>query len=168
MPAIQQDKPCGSRALRSRRGAANSRATMILRLVLILLAIGATLAACRTTTSTSPSSAPNAVITRTAAVRAWEVWSANQCVGSVVRYEDPTDATRAFYAVRNTSQQDLGVVDLEGRAWRYQPHARDAEWLGTGTVAQGVARILHVDGACTLKEVAVESLSRLDAPATPR
>jgi hypothetical protein len=140
---------------------------MIPRLVLTLLVSGATFLACRTTTSTSPSSTPNAVVTRTTAVRAWEVWSANQCIGSVVRYEDPSDATRAFYSVRNTSQQDLGVVDLEGRAWRYQPHARDAQWLGTGTVVQGVARILDGGETCTLKEVAVESLSRRDAPAPP-
>jgi len=104
------------------------------------------------------------VVTRTEAVRAWEVWSESRCLGSVVRYEDPTDRARAFYAVRNTAQQDLGVVDLEGRAWRYQPHEHDPAWLGTGTVQQGVARILGIEGTCTLTEVPVERLSRESTP----
>jgi hypothetical protein len=117
-------------------------------------------AACRTTVSTSPPSTPNAVVTRTVAIRAWQVWNASACLGSVVRYEDPADAARAFYAVRNTEQQDLGVVDLEGRAWRYMAHEHDPAWLGTGTVVQGAARILGGDETCTLREVAVESLSR--------
>ncbi len=141
---------------------------MKLRILLVPLALGAFVVACRTTVSTSPPSTPNAVVTRTVANRAWEVWSASECLGSVVRYEDPADPTRAFYAVRNTEQQDLGVVDLEGRAWRYMAHEHDPAWLGTGTVVQGAARILGGDETCTLREVAVESLSRPAAPAPPR
>lgn len=131
----------------------------------VLLAIAGCVAACRTTTSTSPASTPSAIVTRTVAVRAWEVWSENRCLGSVVRYEDPADSSRAIYTVRNTAQQDLGIVDLEGRAWRYQAHEHDPTWLGTGTVQQGTARILGIEGSCTLTEVPVESLSRGLAPA---
>ena len=35
------------------------------------------------------------------------------------------------------ARQDLGMIDTLGRAWRYRPHTREAEWLTTGTVVQG-------------------------------
>lgn len=88
-------------------------------------------------------------------------------MGSLLRYEDPADPAQAFYAVRNPDQQDLGVVDLEGRAWRYLAQQREPDWLGTGTVLQGVTRILGGDSSCELREVPLASLSQRPAPFLP-
>lgn len=122
---------------------------------LLAFAIGA----CRTTTTSRTTSSPGVVVTRTAAVRAWEVWDGDHRLGTIVRYEDPTDLARAFYSVRNLDQQDLGLVDLQGRAWRYLPHQREPAWLGTGTVTQGAARILDGDASVELREISIESLA---------
>lgn len=136
--------------------------------VMCLLLLGLAPGACRTATTESSTNTQDAIVTRTLAVRAWEVWDRSGCLGSVVRYEDLADPARAFYAVRNPDQQDLGIVDLEGRAWRYLPHQRDPDWLGTGTVLQGTTRILGGDASCKLREVPVESLSRRSAAAPVR
>ena len=63
-------------------------------------------------------------------------------VGFVVQFEHPARAGEALFVVRNTWEQDLGLVDHLGRAYRFRPHAEEPECLGTGTVAAGVARIL--------------------------
>lgn len=63
-------------------------------------------------------------------------------VGFVVQFEHSARAGEALFVVRNAWEQDLGLVDHLGRAYRFRPHADEPECLGTGTVAAGVARIL--------------------------
>ena len=117
----------------------------------------ATAGACRTTTSESPVAPAVLVITRTLPVRAWEVWADERLQGSVVRYEDPADSTKAYFSVRNREQQELGMIDVQGRTWRYRPHALEPEWLGTSTVLEGTRRILG-GGAPRLIEVGLDRL----------
>ena len=129
-----------------------------MRLPLLLLIAAA---ACRTT-STSRAPRPDSVpITRTAPTKAWELWDAGRCLGSLVRFEEPSNPRRAFYSVRNREGQELGLVDLDGRAWRYRPHESVPQWVGTGTVLEGARRILDGTAAAELVEVGVGTLKDL-------
>jgi len=123
-------------------------------LLLLLLA----LAACRTT-KTSPVSGPaNLEVTRAVPVRAWELWQDGLLLGSLVRFEETGDAGRAFYSVRNREGQEIGLVDLDGRAWRHRPLQSRPEWLGTGTVTEGAQRILGGTDKAELIEVDLDRL----------
>lgn len=92
-------------------------------------------------------------------VRAWEVQDNGHPAGTLVRYADADHPERGFFSVRNLEQQVLGIVDLQGRAWRYRPHEHDPEWLGTGTVAQATSWILGCSEGCVLVEVPLDSLA---------
>lgn len=89
-------------------------------------------------------------------VRAWELVQADRVVGVVVEFAE--EEGRRFYSVRNAWHQELGLVDENGRAWRYRPHERDADWLGSGTVAEGAARVLGLEGDAAVFEVELASL----------
>jgi hypothetical protein len=124
-------------------------------------ALFATLAlgACRTTT-TSRSPAPDQpFIAHGTAAKAWDVRDDGRLLGSLVRYDMQSDVRQGYYSVRNRDGQELGLVDLEGRAWRYRPHEREAEWLGTGTVLEGARRILSGSWATALEETDLATLS---------
>jgi hypothetical protein len=126
-----------------------------MRAVLFLLV---PIAACRTT-STSHAPGPDSVaITRAAPVRAWELWESGRCLGSMVRFEETGNAARAFYSVRNREGQEIGMVDLQGRAWRYRARESEPEWLGTGTVIEGARRILDGTPSADLVEVDLRRL----------
>ena len=115
-------------------------------------------AGCRVTT-TERIAAPEAVhVERGPAARSWNVLADELVVGRVVLFEAPDRPEAPVFMVQNEVGQDLGLVDGLGRAWRYHPHQRDAEWLGTGTVAEGAARILGA-AECQLAEVEL-SLAR--------
>lgn len=125
-------------------------------------------AACRTTTTSSPPGADNVFVTRTNAVRAWELWEGGKCLGSTVRYADPHHLGQGFFSVRNRDQQDLGMIDIEGRAWRYRPHQREPEWIGTGTVLEGARRILDAGERAELIEIGLEMLADKTRVAEPK
>ena len=85
---------------------------------------------------------------------AWEVLDASGSnVGLVVLFEAGGDL-EPTYMVRNEWHQDLGRVDQLGRAFRYVPHAEEAAWVGSGTLLQGVERILG-HGSCLLIETPI-------------
>lgn len=115
------------------------------------------LAACMTTTTTQPTGLDRAVLTPVPAVRAWVVVESGAVAGSVVRYAERGQDGRFLYMVRNIWDQDLGLVDELGRAWRRVPHEED-RWIGTGTVAQGVRSILEVGDAASLSERPLEDV----------
>lgn len=122
---------------------------------LLLLTILAT-TACVTTETSAPYAAPGAQIQSSSATRAWEVVDSGTPIGSVVRFEapgKPGEPSRFLYTVRNTYSQDLGLVDALGRAWRQRPFQDDAEWIGTGTVLEGVRGILGAGPEALLREV---------------
>lgn len=99
-------------------------------------------AACRTTSTYSPPNMGAAVVMRAEAVFAWELREADHVVGYVVRFETGDTVPKTYYSVRNDERQELGLVDSDGRAWRYRAHQREPEWLGTGTVTKGARLIL--------------------------
>jgi len=114
--------------------------------------------ACRTTKTSSPPGLAEAVVLRSSATRAWDVIDGAQRAGSIVRFEEPGTNGRAWFSVRNVHAQELGIVDVEGRAWRYRPHQREPEWLGTGTVLAGAGRILSADPTAVLVEISLEEI----------
>jgi hypothetical protein len=73
---------------------------------------------------------------------AWRAIEGPRSLGFVLRFEPSSGRHAAFHSVRNVWNQELGLVDAEGRAWRYRPHAREPLWLGTGTVLDGTRAIL--------------------------
>lgn len=102
---------------------------------------------------------PTPVIRVNQPVRAWNVVSPSGTVGVVVHFQAAGDEQEGFYSVRNQWSQDLGLIDQLGRAWAYKPHQREAAWIGTGTIADGAARILG-QAECELLEI---ELNQLDA-----
>ena len=96
-----------------------------------------------------------AVIRRGVPSRAWRVMAGEREVGCVVFFESTAWPEDSLYVVRNPWQQDLGVIDSKGRAYRYVPHLEEPQWVGTGTVAEGAARVLHADLPCALVEMAL-------------
>jgi hypothetical protein len=99
-----------------------------------------------------------AVVMRSEAVFAWELRDAGSVVGYVVRFQTGETVSKVHYSVRNEHRQELGIVDADGRAWRYRAHQREPEWLGTGTVTNGARLIL---GASERAEMVVTDLARL-------
>jgi hypothetical protein len=117
--------------------------------------LGAALAAllgCRTTETRGLSSAPPAQARVGTRARTWEVRCAGEVVGLVVLFQERGLARDSVYVVRNPWQQDLGLVDGLGRAFRYVPHLEDPAWVGSGTLALGAERILGAEGRCELVE----------------
>ena len=98
-------------------------------------------------------------MTRAPAAEGWELWEADALLGSVVRYAARERAGSGFFGVRDVHGQDLGMIDLRGRAWRYRPHRREPEWLGTGTILKGARLILGGGAASRLVEIELGTLA---------
>ena len=125
-------------------------------------------AACRSTTTSSPPNLSSAVMVRAMPHDAWQVVEGEKVVGWIVRYETAVAGDRAYFSVRNVHQQELGVVDLDGRAWRYRAHQRDPEWIGTGTIAGGARGILSASEQAQLVPVGLERLGEAATASAPR
>jgi hypothetical protein len=108
--------------------------------------------ACRVTTTERILEPQPVAIARGAAARTWDVVAAGGPIGRVVLFEAEERPGGPVFVVQDVLGHDLGMVDALGRAWRYRPHQREAEWLGTGTVAQGAGWILSAE-ECQLEEV---------------
>lgn len=123
---------------------------------LLILALSAAATGCVETVAVrqAQSPLPNVLVSTPRA--AWQVTDGETECGFVLRFEATEDG-RVFHSVRNVWNQELGLVDADGRAWRYRPHGREPEWLGTGPVGQGAARILGVDDAA-LEPVSLDQL----------
>ncbi len=140
---------------------------------LVLLLVAAASSGCETTERRQPWAAETPVVVQAAPARAWEIRRDAELLGYMVAFGgDGGDTT--LYVVRNAWHQDLGVIDAFGRAYRYLPHHREPAWVGTGTVARGVAGILGLEGECELLETelppAAEPVTELagSAPAEER
>lgn len=156
------DEPRGTRAgahtLRAphpfpRRAWAHARRTAASALLGLALA-------CTSTSQSQPAGAEVALITRTRAVQGWQVRDDGRLAGSLLLYSDPERPRVGYYSVRNPEGQVLGLVDFEGRAWRYRLHHEQPDWLGTGTVLEGVRRILETSALAELESAPIESLVR--------
>lgn len=89
-----------------------------------------------------PAGGLDASVTRSHRTQSWDARAGGVAIGFVVRHETNEQPARFFFLVQSLEHQDLGLIDAQGRAWRYRPHASEPEWLVSGTVAQGVAAIL--------------------------
>ena len=107
--------------------------------------LAALTSACTITAEQAPVGLSQAIVLPTPAVGSWTARDGLHEVGSVVRYQEAIGPQRHLFSVRNVHEQDLGLIDASGRAWRLRPH-QEPELLGTGTVAEGAARILGVPG----------------------
>lgn len=125
------------------------------------LSIAIAFQGCRTTSTTRAHGPESVEITQATPARAWELWSAGRYLGAVVRFEERDDPARFFYSVRNREGQEMGIVDLHGRAYRYRAHARDSEWIGTGPVFDGARRILDSTDVPEPVEVDVARLQEI-------
>lgn len=125
------------------------------RLAPLLLA--GCLAACVTESLDRPVGLDQSAPTLSRAVEAWEVVEAGRVVGTVVVFEVQGTGER-FFQVRNPHQQELGMVDAEGRWWRYAPASPEPEWLGTGTVRDGVCLLLGAAPDAPFYDVPVATL----------
>lgn len=132
---------------------------MIVRRSALLVLLLACATACKTTRTSSPPGLGEAVVLRSNAVRAWDVVEGGSRAGSIVRFEEPGANGRAWFSVRNVHAQEIGIVDVDGRAWRYRPHRREPEWLGSGTVLGGAIRILGAGEKAELVEVALDDIA---------
>ena len=122
------------------------------------------LGACITSTSSQPVGLDRAIITSIPVSRAWVVQESAKTVGSVVRYSERGSDGRFLYVVRNLWDQDLGVIDEQGRAWRRVPH-EDDHWIGTGTIVQGVRQILDTGPDTQMLELPIEAVEGATATA---
>lgn len=113
----------------------------------------------RTTERMSVSAEP-AVIRHATPTRAWSLGDeVDTPLGYVVLFEVAEEDQRAVYMVRNRWHQDLGMIDSLGRAWRYQLHEDEAEWIATGTVLDGARAILRAGEGSHLDEVDLPNLT---------
>ncbi len=128
------------------------------RRLLPLLLLAAVLG-CRATRARTPADLAAAAPRRADPVAAWEAVSRGRAIGVVVRFALSGRPSETWFSVRNPHGQELGLIDRNGRAFRFRPGA-EAELVGSGTVASGVARLLAVEGPLELVEVRLETLER--------
>ncbi|HEX6884548.1 MAG TPA: hypothetical protein VF530_14320 [Planctomycetota bacterium] len=117
-----------------------------------LLALALLLTGCRTVETRPVASSPPPVLRVGARARVWEVRHGAERLGQVVLFQERGLARDCVYVVRNAWNQDLGLIDGLGRAYRYVPHLDEPTWLGSGTIALGAERILGASD-CTLVEL---------------
>lgn len=98
-----------------------------------------------------------------APTRAWEILDGSDVAGLLVFFEALAAVEDSLYVVRNVWHQDLGFVDAYGRAFRYLPHHAEPAWVGSGTVLQGVERILARE-KCKLLEMPFQEPRRPRSP----
>lgn len=119
-----------------------------------LLVLCGLTAACRTIETKRPIYRSEPV--RTAPpTRMFEVQDERGPQGFVVLFEATASPQEALYVVRNLHQQDLGVIDALGRAFRYQPHEEKPTWVGSGSILRGVHRILKTRSQPIMQEVSL-------------
>lgn len=140
----------------SREGARTD--TGAVKLPFALLVALAFTPACQTTTLSSVANAEGGGPLEARPVEAWEAVAEGRAIGVVVRFALESRPEEAWFSVRNPHQQELGLIDTRGRAWRFRPAAGDPDWIGTGTVIEGVARILSAPDALELYEVPLATL----------
>lgn len=136
-------------------------ATRPIGLALALLVAAVPVSCIQTESSRLASPADSARIRTARADRAWRLVEGGELRGIVVRFASPTNTSESFYSVRNHWQQELGLVDSLGIAWRYRPHERDAERVTAGTVLEGAIALLEASTACSLEEMELSQLREL-------
>jgi hypothetical protein len=79
---------------------------------------------------------------------------AGEVVGRVQEFGGSAAADR-YWSVMNPWGQEVGLVDDLGRFWRHVPHEELPEHVGSGTLTDGLVRLLDLVGEPTLVAVGV-------------
>jgi hypothetical protein len=111
--------------------------------------------ACTTTRTVEPAGASNARAQQLRPERTWHLLENGEPRGVVVQFAasaEPGARRPLYYSVQNARRQELGMIDAQGRAWRYEVHQREAHWLLTGTLLEGARAILGAGPAAELAE----------------
>lgn len=122
---------------------------------LALVATGA----CRTTRERAPVDPASAAPVHSTAVRAWRVVDADAVRGWVIAFREDASDPREFFAVQNELRQELGIIDAQGRAWRYRPFQDEPEHVASSTVVDGARAILGTSANARLEEVSLAALA---------
>ena len=112
-------------------------------------------ASCRTIETRSVASTPPPAVRVGERARVWDVRRGTERLGQVVLFQEHGLAGDSVFVVRNAWNQDLGLIDGLGRAYRFLPHLEEPAWVGSGTITLGAARILAVE-ECALVELGSE------------
>ena len=129
-----------------------------MRRLATLLLLGA-LAGCVTERTYSPIDAGSAQGWRTVPETAWCVRGADGALaGYLVQFGAAGGSAPCYFSVRNALHQELGTLDSSGRAWRFAPHAREAQFLGSGDARSGAARILGSSGPVELVPASLDEI----------
>ena len=121
--------------------------------------------ACRTTANVASAPAPSARVGTHE--RTWEVHSGGEVLGLVVLFQEHGLTRDSLYVVRNPWNQDLGMIDGLGRAYRYLPHCEEPAWVGSGTIAAGAREILGAREECELIELPDPARATTNDPQDP-
>ncbi|MBM3977231.1 MAG: hypothetical protein FJ299_09605 [Planctomycetes bacterium] len=114
--------------------------------------------ACRTTRERVPKDAAAAAPVRSSVQRAWRVVEGDRVCGFVLAFREDGPGERVFYAVQNEFRQELGLIDAQGRAWRYRPFQEQPDHLTSSTLADGARAILGTAAAARLEELSPAAL----------
>lgn len=128
--------------------------TWLIRLLAAVSCAG--VSGCRTTHTERFAPPEHIAVEEAPAARAWTAYDGDAAIGRVIQFTAEARPDQPMFMIQNPLSQDLGMIDGLGRAWRFRPHQEEAEWLVTGTVAEGAAAILGAS-ECTLREVSLES-----------
>lgn len=131
-------------------------------LVALLFALPWLAVSCVTSENVKYFKSPKMDAVRTAPSRAWRITDGEGPIGFVVMFRSEENEEQLWFTVRNEWNQDLGMVDSLGRAWRFRPYGEEAEWLGTGTVADGTGQILRLEASPHLEEIELDTLPRTE------
>lgn len=126
--------------------------------LLVVVAALASATACRTTRERAPVDPAAAAPVHSSAVRAWRVVEDGALRGFVIAFREDAEDPREFFAVQNELRQELGLIDAQGRAWRYRPFQADPEHLTSSTLADGARAILGASAAARLEEVSLAAV----------
>lgn len=135
-----------------------SRSMLVLAAAALALACG-----CRTERTLAPAGLSTARPLLLVPQRTWRVVEAGEVRGIVVRLapqDAPSQRSKQLYSVRNPLQQELGVIDGLGRAWRHEPHVPEPRWVATGTLLEGVRAILAAGPSAELVEARAPERAR--------
>lgn len=80
----------------------------------------------------------------------WSIRDAESHLGWIQRYETEDSAPQLIYSVQNVWSQELGWIDALGRAFALELHGAPPRFLGSGTLAEGAARVLELEGSVEL------------------
>lgn len=127
------------------------RAGIVLSVTLAALA----LPGCRVARDPSPARIDQARPIPLVAQRRWRIEDGGRLLGFVLEFESAPERDRPTgrcFSVRNELEQELGLIDGLGRAWRFQLHEREPQWVATGTILEGALAILRAPASACLVE----------------